>query len=240
MGLKKFNDFINEEEEKRYNFDDLSDDAKENAMEHYAYSDPNWLDYEWWDGVYEDFTEEMEKFGVYDIDISWSGFNSQGDGASFTSDKIESEIFLKKALDIKSNEFFKYQDDPEPTESILGDLAGLGFDEYETEKMDEDNFEFYIKRSDNRHVHENSVYLNMDYDDIIEFNPSNQEDLKRSMRLREFIDSIEDKGDEWLKEKCRELYAKLGSQFEALNSEENIRQNIIDSGIEFDEDGNIL
>ena len=47
------------------------------------YRDIN-VNHDWWDGVYELWTEKLEQVGYNDIEINFSGFWSQGDGASFT------------------------------------------------------------------------------------------------------------------------------------------------------------
>jgi hypothetical protein len=39
---------------------------------------------DWWSMTYDDWTEKLESLGYRDIDICFSGFWSQGDGASFT------------------------------------------------------------------------------------------------------------------------------------------------------------
>jgi len=63
-----------------YQFNELSDDAKEKAIQRYREGN---LDYEWYDGVFEDAKEIGKLIGI-DIDrIYFSGFCSQGDGACF-------------------------------------------------------------------------------------------------------------------------------------------------------------
>ena len=63
-----------------YEFNDLSEDAKEKAREWYR---EGALDYEWYDTVYEDAKTIGKLMGI-DIDnIYFSGFWSQGDGACF-------------------------------------------------------------------------------------------------------------------------------------------------------------
>lgn len=42
------------------------------------------VDYDWWESTYEDMTHILETLGFSNVDISFSGFSSQGDGASFT------------------------------------------------------------------------------------------------------------------------------------------------------------
>jgi hypothetical protein len=76
-----------------YKFDDLSKEAKEKAIEKHR----EFLS-EVWDGDYvqDDFKEDMKKWGIDEIEIQYSGFWSQGDGASFTG-WIDIPKFLKEA-----------------------------------------------------------------------------------------------------------------------------------------------
>jgi hypothetical protein len=70
-----------------YQFDELSDKAKEKAREWYRNGQ---LDYDWWEAVYDDADKIASIIGI-DIDrkdkntpaIYFSGFSSQGDGACF-------------------------------------------------------------------------------------------------------------------------------------------------------------
>lgn len=67
---------------KVFTFEELSDDAKQKAIEDTQNSE-GYLDYEWYDGVFEDATTIAALMGI-DIDkIYFSGFWSQGDGACF-------------------------------------------------------------------------------------------------------------------------------------------------------------
>lgn len=77
-------------ETKVYTFNELSDEAKENARDwwrRYVFSDP----YDW-EGVYDDVKEIAELFGL-ELDVKhgepciyFSGFSSQGDGARYEGD----------------------------------------------------------------------------------------------------------------------------------------------------------
>ena len=52
------------------------------------------LAHEWWDSVYEDFLQILDAAGVSATvdDLQFSGFHSQGDGASFTGDFHLNEV----------------------------------------------------------------------------------------------------------------------------------------------------
>jgi hypothetical protein len=63
-----------------FKYDELSDSAKQKAREWYLEG----MDYEWWEGVYEMAKEDGKEKGFYIDKIFFSGFCSQGDGASWT------------------------------------------------------------------------------------------------------------------------------------------------------------
>ena len=64
-----------------YQFDELTAPAKEKATHNYI---TNWMDNDWYDSTYEYMKEEGEhKHGFRVDDIRFSGFWSQGDGASW-------------------------------------------------------------------------------------------------------------------------------------------------------------
>ena len=63
-----------------YKFDELSEKAKEKAIEWYR---SDGFNYEWWDAVYEDAKEIGKIMGITIERIFFSGFWSQGDGACF-------------------------------------------------------------------------------------------------------------------------------------------------------------
>lgn len=48
------------------------------------------------DGLDENYFEDLKEYGMTDMKAEWSGFGSQGDGASFTVDTIDVEKFLRK------------------------------------------------------------------------------------------------------------------------------------------------
>ena len=81
---------------KVYTFDELSEKAKEKAIENRRYWN---VEYNWWSHVYDWFKDTYPQYE--DCEISFSGFSSQGDGASFTF-RLDSAYFEKwvEALDI--------------------------------------------------------------------------------------------------------------------------------------------
>jgi hypothetical protein len=64
-----------------FEFDELSDEAKEKAREWFRGGN---LDYAWWDSTYDDAKRIGVLLGINVDDIEFSGFGNQGDGARFS------------------------------------------------------------------------------------------------------------------------------------------------------------
>lgn len=76
-------------ETKVYTFEELSEEAKEKAIEKNRYVNVEY--WEWYDNVYDTFKEKYS--GLFEITkIYFSGFHSQGDGAMFEYDGITEKL----------------------------------------------------------------------------------------------------------------------------------------------------
>lgn len=76
-------------------FEECSPDLQKTILDRYR--DINIEDYNWWDWVYAHWKEKLEALGFYDLEFSFSGFSSQGDGASFTG-KMEDFTQVMKQI----------------------------------------------------------------------------------------------------------------------------------------------
>lgn len=86
-----------------YTFDELSDDAKQKALDNNREIN---VDYsEWYDYVYDNFVENTTYFKV--DRIYFSGFWSQGDGAMFEYSDITNELFHKAIDSLKISNWKK-------------------------------------------------------------------------------------------------------------------------------------
>ena len=78
-------------------YNELDDSAKEEARE--------WMrecvnsDNYWSESVIEDWKQILDYLGFYDIDIFWSGFWSQGDGACFVGKWRDTQVQYDKLVD---------------------------------------------------------------------------------------------------------------------------------------------
>jgi hypothetical protein len=67
-----------------YKIDELPEAIRQKVIDNNRYSNVDW---EYWnESLLEQWTEKLESLGYNNPKIRYSGFNSQGDGASFTCD----------------------------------------------------------------------------------------------------------------------------------------------------------
>lgn len=232
MSLKKFREFLNESEEERtYSFEELSPEAKEKALDHYR--DINVVYNDWEEPIIEGFKEDMlEEFGVDVNETYYSGFHSQGDGASYEGEVDDYEKFFKNALSIKSSEFLDMGDeeksDDEGLVTLMGDLRNIGFDTRERLKPED----FYIRfsQSSSRYLHSNTMDISIRVDEIEE-----SDDDERD--FQPVIDEIEQESLAWARAKADELYYSLYKYYEELQEDDKVKESILANEYKFDKDG---
>ena len=132
-------------ETKVYEFDELSDAAKEKAREWYR---EGALDYEWWDGVFESAKTAGACLGITVDNIYFSGFWSQGDGACFVG-----SYAYRKGWRAALQAEFSYEGTIEPTLETIGQAL-----------QDAQRPAFYkvtasVVKGDHRYNHENTVRI---------------------------------------------------------------------------------
>jgi hypothetical protein len=207
--IKTFENFDNEDH-KEYTFDELSQEAKNNAIENERSSmDENMGDW-WYEPIIEGETEKLKSEGFDKIDIEFSGFHSQGDGASFTGEVSDKTLFVNETLGMKVKDV------------IL------------------ENISISVVRIDSRHVHENSVRFDCEVDgeEEIDFFRAGA-DINITFNVQDYCDKIEEKGSTWVKSRCSEIYKNLYKEYDSYFEEAHIIADIKANDLKFDEEGNI-
>lgn len=226
MKILNYNQFSNlseSEEEKSYTFDELSPEAKKHAMD--KERDYNIESYDWWEPIIEGFTEEMEAIGMADIDCQFSGFYSQGDGASFTGKVKDNQLFLKE-LGIT------------PASVGLGDKTPRKFDTALASIAE--NIYITIQRNDSRYYHYNTISANVEVDGDEEIELDLGLDMIIEIDVNDVCERIDPIITDWAREKSKKLYRDLENYHDELQSDENIANDLLSGGHEFDEEGNII
>ena len=234
--IKPFISFIKEqednEEDKEYTFEELSPEAKINALDEMR--DINVEYTEWHQPVVDDFEEEMKELGLEEVEVQYSGFYSQGDGASFTGEVYDTKTFMSKALGLKDTEWLDMggEEKPEDEDSRLrADLLDIGFDT--REKLTPDNFRIAIDRISSRYAHENTIEGRVDIDDI-------PESIEDEVPTEAIVGEIEEKVTDWARSEAKTLYRKLEKYFDELTSDEIVEETIIENDYRFNKDGKLV
>lgn len=76
-----------------YQFDELGKKVQEKVLEKFRYIN---VEHDWYEPIYEQFKELASEYGIEIDDMNFSGFYSQGDGASFTGEISDFKKFAEK------------------------------------------------------------------------------------------------------------------------------------------------
>lgn len=198
---------------------------------------------EWYQDTIELFTEDMEEFGlnINSSDVQFSGFYSQGDGASFTASASDIDLhkFLLAMLGFKEVP----QHLAELKQKIDWDFdweydgVKLTLDEYKVLRLMgvtkvENRFFLLaehciygsINRNSHRSCHENSITVELEpdwrvfsvdeYPDFEEFIGGQEINEKNVKEYYKFIDALSDCFEKFVKDACRFLYRQLEQEYE--------------------------
>lgn len=168
------------------------------------------------DWVIENETEDLMTLGLDNVEISFSGFWSQGDGASFTARVNDIPTFIK-TIGIE--------------EEILPKVLAA-FEEV---------YEMSIVRIDSRYVHENTVRFEieeMDDTELVILSGFGFGDI--TVDLNDTLEEIglEAKASSWVKSKCKEIYRTLEKAYYEEFSDEAAEEWADLMDLRFDEEGN--
>lgn len=201
-----------------YEIHELSKASKKVAIEEIKRMDSfaeQDVDLDW---VIENETEDLEALGLENVEISFSGFWSQGDGASFTARVNDIPNFIK-TIGV--------------TDEILPKVLAAFEEVYEME----------IVRTSSRYVHENTVRFDIseiDDPEILLMTGFGLGDI--TVDLNDVLVEIdfEVKASKWVKGKSREIYDKLEKAYEEEFTDEAAVQWADSMGMEFDKGGNLI
>jgi hypothetical protein len=202
---------------KTYKIHELPKESKKTAIEEIKNRDSFYnreIDLDW---LVEAEQDELEaEFGLANVEISFSGFSSQGDGASFVGQVEDIPKFIR-AIGI----------DDDILDKAMNALV--------------DVYDMYIVRTDSRYFHENTVRFDIEETDdteLILMSPFGVGDI--TIDLNDLLGDIglEAKASAWVKAKSKEIYRELEKVYEDEFSDEAVVEWADYMGIEFDEEGN--
>lgn len=93
---------------KVFKFEELSPKAQDKVLQDQR--DWNVEGFEWWDAAYENFKDDLKEKGFNDVEIFFSGFWSQGDGACFDCKSFDQGKLIEALKDrIEDKRYRQYK-----------------------------------------------------------------------------------------------------------------------------------
>lgn len=219
MLIKTFESFSEEMDEREYTIDELPAAIRSDVIERERSYEYEYIHEDWYEDTIDSIKAELEELGLHDIKIEFTGFHSQGDGASFTADLYSEDknSFVEKTLGLK--------DIPK---DVASELA------------------ISIVRTDRQHCHENTIRGEVvvdGEDEVQRVSPFTGKpifvDLEPLMiDVEPYAEEIEEALTEWARNKSREIYDTLGKEYEEMFSDETIIDSMRMRGTKFDSKGN--
>jgi len=223
-----------------YSYNELTPELKEEALDLYRdrISDEDTIDWNFETAVISNDLEE--EFGLSDVEINFSGFYSQGDGASFTGIVTEMSKFLGKI-------------DPGVKELLERSDSMSRFDEAVTIK--------FLRVTD-RYFHENTCQAEIDPDEwsYPELFTKERKEVPNSRNstfsyeeffflpfgvafeyysggaFRVSISDLNEKVEAWRKRECEIIYRKLERTHDDSRSDEYLEEHMAANEAEFEVD----
>lgn len=208
--------------EREYRFEELSEPAKQAARERLI-RDGNYPFYEWWSDMFDTMREVGDCMGVSMEDIRFSGFCSQGDGASFKGNfTYTPDMNARLAAFYGANMPGKIQE-------IANMLTGLCAPIWMARRLADDPEDgdglvrATITYSGGLYVHENTMSVDLDEEMFIE----DDEFYSTERALRDIM-----------RELAKWIYDELEQEYDSIMSDEQVDEFLSQDYL-FTEDGDI-
>jgi hypothetical protein len=221
-------------------FKELSEDRQLEIVE-------NLMGDDWHEWIIENIQAELEELGISEPDIQFSGFWSQGDGASFTCEGVDL-IRLMKEIPMD----FQSEQREAANESVRTMVALLGWDAVGVKRpvldliLEDENQDLItcsIWRCSNRYVHENTVEIGLELANYWDTQDPEERDIDQWIFLPEdinelnaFVEWLEPRLEEWLEDKCREIYGRLEEGY--YKYQEGIMEDLMEENEEWSDTSN--
>jgi hypothetical protein len=208
-----------------YKFRDLPTQAlKDAAIKHHRNINVDY--HEWHDCTLDDWKEKLEALGYDDPEIQYSGFWSQGDGASFTSKQVPLPSTDPKVIEAWDQLVGAAELIGTP---ITEDIADLAYGS--------------VMRHGHQYCHENTVAVDWEWNDPPFYNYNAPDGLRPfTEMLRAAVDAYFENLDEVVTDLCKQIYSDLEEEYEYQTSDESVTAAIEANEIEFevDEEGELV
>jgi hypothetical protein len=218
MLIKTFESFLDGTEEREYTIDELPKHIRDSVVETERSYEHEHMPEDWYEDTVSSIEDELKELGWYGIEIEFTGFHSQGDGASFTAGLYDEDknsfIESKLGLDVPKNV---------PAELSIN-----------------------VVRIDRQHSHENTIRGEVVVDgeeEVPMLNRKTGKPIEVELQTlwvdtEPYAEEIEEALTEWARTKSKEIYETLRKEYEGMFSDETIIDSLRMRGTKFDSKGN--
>jgi hypothetical protein len=160
--------------------------------------------FNWWQSVYEDWKTCLEEIGFTDPKFAFSGFWSQGDGASFTSG-LDFEKLLA---------WFTKEGPRDPLLDLVSKVKQTRIEpRYQWLELAANYLSGEVERISHHYSHENTCRVSIDLD------------TRRDMpEVEKLVSDFRDAVEQLRKELSQSLYAALETEYEFRTSDEELAE----------------
>ena len=207
-----------------YTYAELSPQGRQAAQR--TYNEPE--DY-WYEGIKEDYEERGQERGFDVEDIQWSGFYSQGDGASWTG-QINIVPFLSYHLKPDHVDYARFM--------VLIELIENGFV----------SRRFEVSRNSHMYNHDKTMFV--DREDFTDwgdtkvrngiFSGADALPLAESIYMDNLMDDLRQWATDEARSYARDIYKALETNYDEYSSEEYFEELCNINEWRFDKDGKIV
>ncbi len=226
-----------------YRFDELLDLHEQGKVSKRAVEKAReWLtegqtDHQWYDYLFELWRDALDQIGFTEAEIAFSGFWSQGDGASFTASVDMERLVEFFASDIKANQSIEpvpgntkvhgHDEDFRPwLVHKIGQRTSLVNSKFRRLLKVRDHLDCTVKRISHRYSHENTCQFDGEFRSWDEY-----------PRLQAFVEEFFGAAEDLRKDLCRVIYGTLEEEFEYLTSDESLIETSEANDYTFDQSG---
>lgn len=205
--------------------------------------DWNVVDEDWYKHIIRDFCDVAEAFGLptKHTHVQFSGFASQGDGASWTSTwSFSLADILRDGLATMTGEENPYGKDPTKFTGVVKafyDIYAEVFKAVGISLLNRDLmavlscYELEVTRDNNRYSHERTMNVDAqvttsDDDDAVDDTPA---------EFHAAANALCSSMEEWLRGTSRALYESLEDEYDYLTSDEAVWESLEANGVEDEE-----
>ena len=174
-------------------------------------------DYDWWEGTYDWYTEQMAEYGVRVDDIEFRGFYSQGDYANWKGQIDDVKLFLEKTGG-NLTQMPLYALACEPMALWIGINNGWNYYKY-TPSIDLGDLE-YSRYVDSGEMTQ-GLWAGQPMEEVAAMVDN---------------DAVEEIISKWVKDQWSNLFKMLQEEYEGVISEEAFIESCECNEVEFDDD----